>query len=594
MMNIEIEEYLKRQLDGETPKDWKKEYPIDKKILRAFKDIVTKSDVVFVAGDYDADGICSSLILKKGLRELFPEKTITALLPDRFRDGYGMNKNQIDKIANVLKQMEDRGKGFKNPCIITCDNGTACREVFDYAKKKIPGIATIVTDHHLPTILPGQELSDVLPEVDLLCNPHINGFSYTEYCGAGVALRLMESLNDSDHVKPLMDELRIYAGIATVADMVEMKKDNWVITRTSLDLMKEGLEKHTLPPALDLLFASLNIVDKSQINEGFYGFTLGPLFNAMGRLENYGANKVLKFLDSKVPSQDMCDYLIENNQTRKSIVNEVSAELFKKRGIMEHEGIKPIWLMLPDKPMDIKDENGVVTHTIDRVAEEGLCGLYATKIVERTGAPAIVLTPSRVDPAILKGSGRSIPGFNLHKYLSEVASPYLLGFGGHQEACGLSCDMKGLKELSKLSNLYDTEPFLIPEEEQEERPLFFSSLPDMVEDYKELQAEYAPFGMGYNAPLYAVECNSAIQEFHTMGNGKHFWTKQDNVKIVHFNHENAEISNKEHFYLTGQISENYYLGMTTYQFLANEACDSLEREQELENEMGDEDFADLG
>lgn len=561
-MNVQIEAYLREQAGGDPMRWLEQPYLIDMGMANRFQYFTETADALFIVGDYDTDGIMASKILKEGLREMYPNKTISAMLPDRFRDGYGMNHEQIDRMARILKLMADQGKPIAHPCIITCDNGISCMDTIAYAKEQIPGLSVIITDHH--PAKQNEQGEYLLPDADLICNPHIGGFAYEHYCGAGVAYKLVQQFVS----EPLRAQLEMYAGIATVADMMPMKEDNWVITRHSLEYFKQHMNHRDFPPALNLLCRELGIEHPSQINEDFYAYTLSPLCNAMGRLQDYGARRMYKFLDDPHPSQDMCQEIIENNNIRKAIVAQMGERLAQRPRVQEHTGISPLWVMIPGGEVG---------------AEEGLCGLYATELVKLTGAPSIVLTPSRRDPSIWKGSGRSIPGFDLSAYLAEVAAPYLKGFGGHKEACGLSADMEGLRALSRDERLTLTEPFLF-DDPQLEAPHFTDTTANMTRDYEELRTHYAPFGQDYFAPIYELELNAARQEFNTMGEGKHFQTKLDGLKVVHFYHDTNVLADPERFRVTGKISENYWNGRTSYQFIADTVEDCVERELEEEQE----------
>lgn len=565
-MNQQIIDYLKSQTpDGELPSDWEHtQYGVNVGMRERFFSLLSAADVVIILGDYDTDGVLASKIAKDALRALYPTTAVSVLLPDRFRDGYGVHKGTIDKISRVFAQMQQRGKQFQRPLILTVDNGTAAAEVFAYAKEKIPGLSVIVTDHHPPK--DQDTVSQLRQSTDLVCNPHIDGFSYDGYCGAGVIYKLLESaIND----EVLLRNLQMYAGIATVADIMPMQRDNWKLTRSAIAAIRAGLEGQTLPPALALLFEKQGIAHPSQLNEDYFAWQLSPLINAMGRLQDYGAKKVFSFLDHPHPSSDICEEIIANNQLRKGLVTQGMEELCEKPSVQAAKAAAqkaPLWLMLPP--------------TAD-YAKEGLCGLFAGKLAEYTGCPAIVLAKSRESPEAWKGSGRNVPGFDLHGYLKEVAAPYLLGFGGHKEACGVTANLEGLRTLARERrlSLKEMDPFLYTDIHTNP-PVIRDTIANMRMDYALLRATYAPFGKDFALPPYEIECRSNEMDFLTMGEGKHFWTKLDDMKIIHFNHEDGALADPTHFLLRGNISENYYRGQLSLQFLAEEALDVPQRVQE--------------
>lgn len=566
-MNEQILSYLRLQTGGELPGDWQRaEYSVNAEMQHTFHALLSGADVVLVIGDYDTDGILASKIAKDGITALYPDMPVSVLLPDRFRDGYGVHNGVIDKIVNVFSQMDARGKHFAHPLILTVDNGTAAAETLSYAKERISGLSVIVTDHHPPK---DEETVRILQDVsDLVCNPHIGGFSYGGYCGAGVIYKLLESAITDEVLKR---QMVMYAGIATVADIMPMQQDNWKITHAAISAIRSGLEGNTLPPALRLLFEKQEIEHPSQLDEDYFAWQLSPLINAMGRLQDYGAKKLFSFLDSQHPSADICEELITNNQIRKGLVALGMEALVTKPSVIaakEAAQKAPLWMMLPP--------------TAD-YAKEGLCGLFAGKLAEHTGCPAIVLAKSREDGNIWKGSGRNVPGFDLYGYLKEVAAPHLLKFGGHKEACGVSANMEGLRALAKDPRLKETAPYMFSDN-QTNPPVIHDSIPHMIADYATLRSAYAPFGKNFMLPPYEIECREQDTEFYTMGEGKHFWTRQEGMKIIHFNHDDTSLTDPGHFLLHGNVSENYYRGQITLQFLAEEALDVPQRtlEEEIE------------
>lgn len=572
MKNLALENYLKSSAGVEKASGWlDKDYPVDTDKAQAFKKAVEDSDIIVIVGDYDCDGICSSHILKQGITRLYPDKTVSVILPDRFRDGYGIKTSHIDMTARVLDQMRARGRGFLHPCIMTCDNGSSSMDVFRYAKEKIPELTVVVTDHH---IMP--EGTDISP-ADVFCNPHYGGFSYDQYCGAGCAYKLIESLAEGSPKKEaLLRGLIQYAGIATVADCMELKEDNWALVRRSLDVIKEDLAGHKTPAALKNLFEAMGIEHPSQIDADFFGYKLGPLMNAMGRLLDHGAARMLKYLEN--PTLDESSFILETNQKRRALIDLTLDQLFD---VIKSSG---------------KDKDPVIFAVLEppvygEAAAEGLCGLFAGKIAEHFHKPAIVAAPGRIDPGCYKGSARNVPGFDIYSFIRDAMSApgYLCGFGGHKEACGITITKEKLAELveeldANLSQV-DVSPYLY-DDPAGTPGIFESSIADMAADYKEIQADWAPFGNGFPAPLYSVEMDASRTEFNTMGEGKHFWAKDGNIKFIHFHHDESTLSNPDRFYMLGGLCENYWDGRTSLQFIAKEVCqeDPLSMERGLQEE----------
>lgn len=572
-MNREIIDYLNTQAvrgSGKTIKQWKEtDYSMHKPMLDKFKSIVDNADIYIIMGDYDVDGIMASKVMKDGLHAINPSVPSTVILPDRFKDGYGIKKASIDRVVKGLDVLKTKGKEFKHPCIITVDNGITAAEEFQYLKEQLPDASVIVTDHHT-----ADNPLAIIDAADLVCNPHMPllGFPFKDYCGAGVAYKLVESFIEDETLK---DKLCMYAGIATVADVVPMQEDNWKITRKSLEVIKDAYATNTLPLALTELLNELGIEDASQIDEDFYAWKLSPAINAMGRMKDNGAKQVFNFFDkalSRTEITNAAQMIVDNNDLRKGLV-EHGMEALKTHprviAAKENPNKAPLWLVIPDtKPY----------------GREGLCGLFASKLVEYTGCPSIVLTPSKEDKSVFKGSCRQSEGFDMYSYLRVVASPYLKGFGGHKEACGVTADLEGLKALSRDEAISEMTPFLY-HDETTSVPVIHDSIANMKRDFVALRKSYAPFGKNFVLPTYEVECrDNEDHHFYTMGEGKHFWMKQDGMKIIHFNHDENILVDKSDFKLRGNVQSNYYNGYVSLQFVGQQITPDCLKQSEQEQE----------
>lgn len=570
-MNREITDYLNTQAvrgSGKTVKQWKAtNYDIHKPMLDKFKALIDDADIYIILGDYDVDGVMSSKIMRDGLHEIHPNVPSTVILPDRFRDGYGIKKATVDKVIRGLEVLREKGRDFKHPCIITVDNGITAAEEVKYLKEQLPDASVIVTDHHIT-----DNPLDIIDAADLVCNPHmpVLGFSYNDYCGAGVAYKLVEPFIEDEYLKDL---LCMYAGIATVADVVPMQEDNWRITRKSLEVIKDGYTNNTLPVAITELVEHLGIEDASQLNEDFYAWKLSPAINAMGRMQTDGAKKVFDYFSKQMGPTDTINQaqaIVDNNELRKGLVKTGMEEIkLNPRVIAAREATDkyPLWLVIQDsKPY----------------GREGLCGLFASELAEWTGCPAIVLTQSAVDKTIYKGSCRQSPGFDMYSYLRVVASEHLLSFGGHKEACGVTADLDGLKALAVDDAIKEMTPFLY-HDETTSVPVIHDTIPNMKRDFMALRKSYAPFGKNFVLPTYEVECRETSDTpFFTMGEGKHFWMKQDGMKLIHFNHDEDVLKDKHDFKLRGNIQLNYWNGFTSLQFIGQDIAPESIKSKALE------------
>lgn len=546
-MNKQIQTFIEGNIGVKSPKEWtKKQYPVDSSMQNNFNQLVEEADVVVIFGDYDCDGICATYNLQRGIQEVHPNKRILAVFPDRMRDGYGIATRSIEAVARVIKRV-----GAKKPLIITCDTGIAEKEKFEHLKKytkeqDCADFKVIVTDHH--------NIPDELPDVDLICNPHLKGFAYENYCGAGVTYKLIENMVKSSALteekkKRLLTELTIFTGIATVADQVEMKEDNWCLTRKSMAFMKKALKNNTVPNNLQILLNKMDIYHPAQINEGLYGFTLGPLFNANGRLKGMGAKEVFEYLIH--PDINVAEGLRFQNELRKNITAQICEEVFPTITTTN----TPLWIYIPN-------------------SYEGLSGLIAGKLAERFKVPSIVLTDGMED-GMLKGSGRSYGNFNIYEYLKEI-NENLNCFekcGGHNDACGLS--MKKENYFAMINEHADiiTRNLSLSEELDSYFSTTNLSVEDLVAISEELDNEYAPFGQKNERPQFAFLLDRNAMECKTMSEGKHLYTVQDGYKFIHFRHNESELENEDRFFMLGTMSQNVFRNEVKYQFIANKVAD---------------------
>ena len=238
------------------------------------KDAIDNHKKIRVVGDYDSDGIMSTTLLLRSLKSFGAEASFE--VPDRKADGYGINKRIVD---GCIKD--------DVAVIITCDNGVSAFEAVKYAKDN--GIKVIVTDHHLPKIEDGREIS---VEADAIIDPKVEKSSYPfkEICGAFVAFKLITYISkDYDFNPDLIDEIIQYAAFATVTDIMPLLDEN-------RDLVKRGLELMNSRPAKVFYHLKNELRVDKEINVFHIGFILGPSVNAIGRLSN--ANHAIAAFES--------------------------------------------------------------------------------------------------------------------------------------------------------------------------------------------------------------------------------------------------------------------------------------------------------
>ena len=404
---------------------------------------------VTVVGDYDVDGISSTAILWYMLRYLGINAHLR--LPRRYTEGYGLSMRVVDEVDEGL--------------LITVDNGIAAIEPIRCAKEK--GLRVIILDHHLP----GKEL----PNADVIVDPHIapeqSGFS--DYCGAGLAFKLSQLLIDDNRFLKKMCAL---AAVGTIADVVPLVGDNHCIAREGL----RYINQREIPVGL---LALINATGLKKIDEQNIGFTIAPMLNAAGRLEDTGAEKSLDLLimDDYAEAEEKAYELIEINEKRKSLVKSAMERAHK---------------YIRDNHME--EKNPICIY--DQELLSGIAGLLAGRLAEEYQTPAIVLAPSGQEGTI-KGSGRTYGGVHLRNLL-ESAEEYLLNYGGHEKAAGL-----GLRK-GNLSSFTEKLELLLKDYNRPEQGEYLYDLEVNAEEIPRIMEDlekYAPFGEGNPRPVIRVD-----------------------------------------------------------------------------------------
>lgn len=424
---------------------------------------VKKGEKIAVSSDYDDDGIFSGRILYEGLLRIGGRPVIFS--PNRMTEGYGMNRRIVD-------QAKDQGCTF----LITCDNGIAAFEAVKYAKEQ--GFTVVVTDHHEVQYEETEEGKKYLyPEADAIIDPKRpdSQYPFREYCGAGVAFRLIQVLYERFGIpKEEEKSLYEYVAIATVADVVILKGENRTMVRAGM----EELHHTTKVPLLALCKAqNLNPAD---ITSYHIGFVIGPCFNAIGRLGD--VSLAFEFLDMTDESEAFA--------TAEFIKN-----LNDERKLMTEEGFTKCVEMIEAAPWR---EDHVYAILLEGV-HESIVGIIAGRVKEKYNRPVFVFT--RTEEGFIKGSGRSIQGYNMVAELIKVKD-LLIRFGGHQMAAGLSLEEDKLELLRKTLNENQqlTEEDLTPRVIIDAEMRFSSMKMSIVDDFRLLE----PFGMGNSRPLLAI------------------------------------------------------------------------------------------
>ncbi|MDD6207043.1 MAG: single-stranded-DNA-specific exonuclease RecJ [Clostridiales bacterium] len=363
-----------------------------------------------IIGDYDVDGIMSTFLLISALN--MAGALADYRLPDRMKDGYGMNCNMIDEAKEAGVSL-----------IITCDNGISAYGEVEYAKKK--GMGVIVTDHH---DIPYEETEEGrtyrIPPADCVVNPKQPDcpYPYKELCGASVAYQVLSLLNEiHPFCKDWYEHYLGFAAFATVCDVMPLSGENRTIVKLGLPMLS-----NTWNPGLMSLI-ELSGLSGQELTAYHLGFVLGPCLNAAGRLEV--ADEALNLLlSSKEQAREQAAALKELNEERKNLT-----EIYLEQAVAIAE------------EEEYKEDRVLVIYL--PLCHESLAGIIAGRIRERYYKPCIILTDSKDG---VKGSGRSIDGYSMYDELVKVKELFSR-FGGHPMAAGMSlqCDSLDPEERKK-------------------------------------------------------------------------------------------------------------------------------------------------
>ena len=426
-------------------------------------------------GDYDIDGVNATYILVKGIRRCGGD--VDAAIPDREKDGYGINEHLIDLAA---------ADGID--CIVTCDNGIAAGEAVRHAKEL--SMTMIVTDHHdVPYREENGEKHYIVPNADAVVNPKQEdcGYPYPLLCGAVVAWKLIIALYELFSVPSgEADEFYENAAFATVGDVVDLTGENRVIVRNGLMHLRQ-----TKNPGMKALILKSHL---SPEDLGAYqiGFILGPCINASGRLDTAKRSLSLLLSGNDGEASACAEELIALNQSRKDMTEKGvrdAKELIERTGLLKD---RVLVIFLPN-------------------CHESLAGIIAGRIREHYSRPVFVLTKGE---DAVKGSGRSIPEYSMFDEMTKV-NDLFLKYGGHPMAAGLSLEEKNVTEFARRIN----ECCTLTSEDLSPKIRFDMVLPlkYVTEEFVEELQKMEPFGKGNEKPLFAVR-DAEVLSTYVVGN----------------------------------------------------------------------------
>ena len=494
---------------------------------------------IAIVGDYDVDGVMSTVILLRGLQTLGMDPIYR--IPAR-EEGYGINNNIVDELKEKDVSL-----------IITCDNGIAANDSVKYAKSL--GMDVIVTDHHEVPKIDGK---DSIPAADAVLNPKRSDCDYPfkELCGAGVAFKLISYLYkiqgiDEEKEKALLP----YVAVATICDMMNLVGENRIFVKYGLEILNN-----------DVISGFDDIVKLSgfqkELDVSAIGFLIGPMINSAGRIETADIGVELFMSDSITKRTEIVESLKKLNATRQSYTE---------------EGFKKAIDFIETHDMQRKFTVLVV---LDEDLHPAVAGIVAGRIKEKYYRPTIVLSGKDE----LKGSGRSIEAYDMFTKVSEIKS-YLTAFGGHQMACGLTIQRENLrdfvKDLNNNSNL--TREDLV-------KTIYLDdslTLRDINFDFYDEIMRLKPFGKGNEDPIFGFK-NLKIVRLDVLGKNKnvlkftftdgenyvegiYFQTFDNFKKLMNSKYDGEQLNyilqNKKELFIdvVASVDVNKFMGNTTLQ-----------------------------
>lgn len=490
---------------------------------------INAREKIIIYGDYDVDGITSICVLKKFLEDRGIQ--ISQTIPNRLNEGYGLNKEAIDRISKE-----------KYTLMITVDCGISGIEEIKYANSL--GIETIVTDHHEPL--------DVLPDAIAVIDPKIKNSKYpfNQLAGVGVVFKLIQAISKKLNLdeKEYLKYLDLVC-IGTISDIVPLVDENRVIAKLGLKLVKvtKNIGLKTL----------LNSLGYQNINSMSISFGVAPRINACGRMGQSEVALKLFLTNDLIEAKSLTDQLNEYNRIRQEIEKNIYNDAITK---IEKEGIESKSCIV------LSGENW----------HHGVIGIVASKITDMYFKPSILICMENEEG---KGSGRSIPGFDLHNALCKT-SQYLQKYGGHEMAVGLSMHKKDFKDFkekfeqyAESSNINEITPIINIDKQIVDKELTISNIKDLE--------KLEPYGEANKCPLFLYK-NLKIDSIRSLTEGKHMklTLKSDNNNIItamgfNMGKRAIEFLIGDKVDIVGTLEINSFNGMESIQFNLRDIMKSL-------------------
>ncbi|MBE6817642.1 MAG: single-stranded-DNA-specific exonuclease RecJ [Ruminococcaceae bacterium] len=477
---------------------------------------IDSGEKIAIFGDFDCDGVTSTALLYLYLRSCGAD--VIYYIPDRNAEGYGLN-------IDAIKQFKSQNVSL----IITVDNGISALNEVAFANEN--GIDVVVTDHHMQ--------GSLLPDAVAVVNPHRNDSEceYEDWAGVGVTFKLVSALAGGE--EEILEEYADLICIGTIADIVPVLGENRFLIKKGLELINDT--KRLGIAALKGVAG----VSQKQLTAGDIAFVISPRINAAGRISS--AKKAVELL------------VTDDAPTAIRLAEEIQ-ECNTKRIQIENEMLEDACNMLADDSF-VHDR---VLVLCKKGWNSGIAGIVASKICERYGKPAIIITDS--GESVLKGSCRSLKGFNIFEALSACCD-CLKQFGGHTLAAGLSVERERVEEFRALINDYAAKMFrYMPSGELN---IDFKINPASINlDVLRALNRFQPFGMGNAKPLFGV-FNAKILMITPISGNKHIKItlakNNTTFSAIYFGYSTESIPFRkgDRVDVALHIEKNEYYGKTT-------------------------------
>ncbi len=431
-----------------------------------------QNEHILIYGDYDVDGITATTLLTSFLRGLGGQ--VSYYIPDRRDEGYGLN-------VQALEQAQAKGAKL----VVTVDCGISAKEEAQAAVQL--GLDLVITDHH--------QVPQELPEAIAVIDPKIVAEEqpWTDLAGVGVAYKLAQAVKKLLGEDYYLEEYLDLVALGTVADIVPLRKENRILVKAGLAQISQ-----TKRPGLQALL-NVSGIGQEQVTVGQIGYAVAPRLNACGRLSQAEIGVELLLTEDEKRAQEIAQLLDQENRSRQDLESAIYTEA----------------LALVEKDVDISQDKVIILAAKDW--HPGVIGIVASRLVEKFYRPTILIS---LEEGVGKGSGRSIHGFDLYQALQNVQE-YLLSFGGHKMAAGLSIAEDQLPAFKSALKAYTeevlTEKDLVPFIEVDCEILPEEINAELLEGIDKL----APFGFHNPAPVFALR-NRSITNCSQVGkNNKH-------------------------------------------------------------------------